>query len=130
MARKQRDHAAEYARRKAKAQAAGYRSLYEARKTRKELRLKPTQKLIPKEQLRGKTPREYRENKDARLWSLKHSRQSRSKFKPGQGSAYEKEYVEAFVNRRGKTHDQIMADLKRYLMDYEGLTEDEWEENY
>lgn len=129
-ARRQRDHAAEYARRKARAQAAGYRSVYEAKKVRKELRLKRTQPLIPKEKLLGKSPKEYRENKDVRQWSLKHSRKKRSKYKPGKPLDYQEAYFEAYVNRKGKTHDQVMQDLHEYLTEYEDLTDEEWEANY
>jgi len=130
MAKRQRDHAAEYARRKARAQAAGYRSVYEAKQARKALGLKRTQRIIPKDKLLGKSPREYREWKDLRAWSLKHSRQKRSKYRPSQGSDYETAYFKAYVNRKEKPHEEILADLKDYLFEYEGMTDEEWEESY
>jgi hypothetical protein len=130
MARQPRDHAAEYARRKAKAQAAGYRSLREAKQARKTLRLPRNKPLIPKAKLLGKTPQEYRENKDVRAWSLKHSRKARSKYKPGRDKEYQEKYFRAFVNRKGRDHEEIMQDLKDYLTEYEDLTDEEWEEKY
>jgi hypothetical protein len=131
MAKRQRDHKAEYARRLARAKAAGYRSPYEVRKARKALRLKPTQPVIPKDKLLGKTPSEYRHNKDDRLWSLAHSRVPRSKYKAGRGPRYDQSYLKAYVDKRkNKTHDEVMDDLKAYLQEHEGLSDEEWEANY
>jgi len=130
MARKPRDHKAEYARRVERAKAAGYRSLRESKRVRKELRIPRNKPIIPKDKLLGKSPKEYREWKDLRQWSLKHSRKSRSKYKPGRDKAYEDSYFNAYVNRKDKTHAEILADLKAYLYEYEGMTDEEWESQY
>lgn len=127
---RKRDYKAEYARAKARAQKAGYQSPYEYKKARKQLRLKPTQKIIPKDQLRGMTPQQYREMKDARLWSLKHSRQAKTKFNPNMSPQQQRDYVQAFVNRKGRTSKEVLKDLEHYLTTYEDMTDEQFDELY
>lgn len=103
MASRKRDYKAEYARAKAKANAAGYKSQREYRVARKGL----TGRVSP---VPAKVRDRIRDN-DSREWSRQHSRQPSSKFNTKWGRARRDAYYDIYVapslnpNRRADADD-------------------------
>lgn len=89
MASRKRDYAAEYARAKAKAQAAGYKSQREYKRARAGLtgRVSP----VPK------TVRDKIRDADSKAWSNKHSKSPSSKFNTRWGRERRDAYYQVFV---------------------------------
>lgn len=100
MARRKRDYKAEYATRKAKAQKAGYKSVREYSRVRKDLALPRRSSPIPKRILstEGNNPRIARLRSESKRWSDKHSQRAHSRYRPELTDAQVERYWLAFVD--------------------------------
>lgn len=122
MARKPRDHKAEYAARKRKAQALGYSSVRKYRKTRKELELSPREPTPSRDIARIR-----RESKE---WSDKHSLRRISKYKPEMPDDGVIGYHRAFVlHPYDDDTPRKRRRMKEYYTKWLGFTESEWDHN-
>jgi hypothetical protein len=122
MAKRTRNYAAEYARRKQIAQESGFPSVRKYRRTRERVKL----------------PRKARFNitsiREAnQTWSDDHSRLPTSRWDPAfndiQALAYYKAFTDDDYRMANPTdwHDRWLHD---YLLDNDLITEEEWEQNY
>lgn len=116
MAKRVRDHKAEYARRKAKAQASGYKSVRQYKTARKTLALP-----------RNESVTDYKSA--SRQWSKDHSRLKTSRFNSNFKPERVTDYYNAYV-RPYKTRAERLDAIHDYLMKYNLITEDEWKQNY
>jgi hypothetical protein len=142
MARK-RDHKAEYAARKAKAQKAGYSSVYEARKARKVLQLPRTRHTPPKRVVQRYNPSLMstfetgmsKLRREAAKWSNSHSRSDRSKYRDDMTNAEVRAYYRAYVEKpkgfsRRKGAREKRRRIGEYIMNYYDVSEAEWSQKY
>lgn len=132
MARRQRDHKAEYAARKAKARSLGYSSERDYKRARKELGISRRTPTPPKVQAiatlsagRSTNANMRRLRRESREWSKAHSHMANSKYRPDmtdeQVIRYHKAFVEPLplgLSRRGKAkekrqriHDYLVPDI-------------------
>lgn len=143
MVKRKRDHKAEYAARKAKAQARGYTSVRETRRARKVLNLPRRRHTPPKRVVERYNPslmdsfeaRESKLRREARKWSDAHSRVDRSKYRDDMTNKELRAYHKAFVERptglsRRKAARAKRARIKSYIMDTYGMSEVEWAAAY
>lgn len=134
MVKRQRDHKAEYRRRKLIASRAGFDSVRKYKRVRKTLSLPRTAKLT-KQQIWpiAATISDIRTSN--RVWSDIHSRTPNSRWNDKFNDDRAFYYHRAFVDEYGDDGDTMTKDekldrLHDYLVDYDLVTEDEWNENY
>lgn len=143
MVRKKRDHKAEYARRKARAKAAGYSGVTQYRRARKVLALPPRTSPVPKSVLERTAPDtvdrititpDRRLRNESAAWSNTHSRVTNSQYDPSFSMARVRDYHKAFVDRLENLSRRKRAQGKRkniyhYLVTWCGMPADkEWDE--
>jgi hypothetical protein len=120
MAKRQRDHRAEYLRRKEIAAKSGFGSVRKYKRVRKELSL-PRSLPVSIRKIR----------RDGLEWSASHSRVANSRFKmdfsDADAIAYYKAYVTKPVN---DSKTRKLSRLHDYLVGNDLVTEDEWLQNY
>ena len=121
MAKRKRDHKAEYARRKQLAKDAGLPSVRKYRAERKTLSLPRRTRLTPASR--------YRVTNKA--WSDEHSRLDTSKWHPSFDDEKNRRYHNAFDRGYGEVErDEKLGWLYDYLVYYDLVTETEWRQNY
>ena len=118
MARKPRDHKAEYQRRKQIAQSSGFSSVRSYKRTRKTIALPKSQSFsISSIRRAGVT------------WSADHSRVSNSRYRMDFTDKEAIEYYNAYVAVKGDKNDKLNR-LHNYLVGNGLVTEDEWVASY
>lgn len=137
MPRRQRDHKAEYARRKARARAAGYTSVKAYSRARKELGTPRNASPIPRrvyDREQTGTDNIVRLRREAAAWSDKHSATASSRYRPDMTDDQVANYHAAFVeritegSRRGRARER-----RRRIRDYlvpDWISESEWDQKY
>lgn len=126
MAKRIRDHKAEYRARKARATELGYKSVREARRSRKETTTSRIQRTIPAS--------EYRLRKEAKEWSDKHSRVKNSRYRADTTLDQLNRYLDAFVRPDGFNYSDRVMDfrkrqrIRRYYVPFL-MDESEWDGN-
>lgn len=113
MARRPRDHRAEWARRKAKAEAEGYHSVYEKR----------TQTRINRDATNSNQTgftNQIDRDATALAWSALHSRKSVTQFDPDWSEARKTEFYNTFIRipNKGRRAKDIYKYLRRWEPDY------------
>lgn len=126
MARKQRDHRAEYQARKRKATQLGYKSEREYKTARKQTAVGRRGVVPPKTQLApGLLVSMARLRRESKAWSKKHSRVANSEYKDSLTDDQVRRYHRAFVEdipglgkskskqneKRKRIHDYLVPDL-------------------
>jgi hypothetical protein len=136
VARKRRDYRAEYQARKQRATAAGYESVRQYGKVRKELNLPPRSSPVPKRIYLSGT---QLKRQQAERWSRAHSHVKRSRYKASFTNTELEAYWQAFVRppEPGETRlDRKFRTAKRkrvhdYLVGQGIITEQQWRDgNY
>jgi hypothetical protein len=118
MARKPRDHKAEYQRRKEIAAKAGLPSVRKYKATRKTLALPRAQSFSIKSVRRAGV-----------VWSANHSRVANSRYRRHFTDDEAIAYYRAFVIKGGNNNEKLNR-LHDYLVGKGLITEDEWLANY
>lgn len=118
MARKPRDHKAEYQRRKQLAQQRGFKSVRQYKRVRKELTLPRTSSVSMKAIRR-----------EGVEWSASHSRKASSRYRMDFTDAEAVDYYQAYVLEKGDKNAKLKR-LHKYLVGNGLVTEDEWVESY
>lgn len=137
-----RNHKAEYAARKAKAQALGYSGVSQYRGTRKALNL-PRTRRTPSRAVAVRyspvlgLPRSWvgSMRREARKWSEAHSHSPRSAYRPDMSDAEVRAYHRAYVQRVEGTSRRKAAREKRlrilnYVIEWHDVEPDEWAQQY
>lgn len=118
MARRQRDHKAEYRRRKARAQAAGYTGVAQYRRARKAsgvTRTQPTPRFsdLPSAVARQVIGTSRAKRRAAKAWSDAHSRVESSQYKSSMSDEDLENYYDAYV--KGYVSGAIDKDIQKVL---------------
>lgn len=140
MPRKSRDYKAEYARAKARAKAAGFKSEREYKRARKGLSVpraaSPVKRLIPASELAradAKAKDIAKIRREARRWSATHSHVTNSQYvnrmTDAQVIAYHRAYVEGNKLAGPGAGKAWHNRLKEYMVDEMGLMDEEEFEN-
>lgn len=115
---RQRDHRAEYLRRKELAAKRGFSSVRKYKRVRKELSL-PRTSVVSMRVIR----------RQGVEWSASHSRVANSRYRMDFTDAEAISYYQAYVINKGDKN-QKMKRLHKYLVGNDLVTEDEWLQNY
>jgi len=118
MARKPRDHKAEYQRRKQIAQQSGFSSVRSYKRTRKSVAIPRTQSFSIGQIRRAGV-----------VWSADHSRVANSRYRMDFTDREAIDYFNAYVAVQGDSNDKLLR-LHAYLVGHDLITEDEWVANY
>jgi hypothetical protein len=118
MAKRQRDHKAEYQRRKAIAAQSGFPSVRSYKRTRKAVALPRKQSFSIASIRRAGVN-----------WSADHSRVSNSRYRMDFTDQEAIDYFNAYVATKGDSNDK-MRRLHKYLVGNDLVTEEEWVANY
>jgi len=118
MARKPRDHKAEYQRRKQIAQQSGFSSVRSYKRTRKSVAI-PRKQSFSIGQIR----------RAGVVWSADHSRVANSRYRMDFTDREAIDYFNAYVAVQGDSNDKLLR-LHAYLVGHDLITEDEWVANY
>ena len=121
MARKPRDHAAEYAAAKRRATRAGYTSQREYKKVRKELNLPPRTMPVPKRVLELNPITRLR--RESQKWSDEHSHRYNSRYRKTLTDAEVEAYHAAFPGQAdliaaGLDGEQLDREIRRRIHHY------------
>lgn len=144
MPRKVRDYKAEYARRKAAAVKRGYTSPRQEYKVRRTLNLPRTRRSPARRAAERYLPdikdiiapgELGRLRRESAAWSKTHSRNNKSAYDPDMTGEQVRAYHNAFVKKpvggsRRKNAKAKRARIKAYVMEYTGMSEEEWSEKY
>lgn len=118
MAKRQRDHRAEYLRRKEIANKSGFGSVRKYKRVRKELALPRTTR-VSTTGIR----------KQSVFWSAGHSRTPNSRYSPDFTDEQALSYYQAYVIKSSDENAKKRR-LHKYLVGNGLVTEDEWKANY
>ena len=116
MARKPRDHAAEYAAAKRRATRAGYKSEREYKKVRKELNLPPRTMPVPKRVLELNPVTRLR--RESQKWSDEHSHRYNSRYRKTLTDAEVEAYHAAFVEPLALAGEQLDREKRKRIHHY------------
>lgn len=141
MARKKRDYKAEYAARKRNATRAGYKSVREYSRVRKEFNLPRGTAPVPRriaERIQPnvsapKVSRAQRLRNEARAWSRKHSHRHTSRYRPSMTDEEVEKYHHTFVEWIEGSRKEVGREKRRRIRDYlvpDHMDYDEWASKY